>query len=40
MDKIFGLGIGLHDVDVQADDSPDAKLVWGYLKGTRQRRPS
>lgn len=28
--KIFGLGIGLNDVDIQKDDTPTIKLLWGY----------
>ncbi len=28
--KIFGLGIGLNDVDIQEDDTPAAKFLWGY----------
>ena len=28
--KIFRLGIGLNDVDIQEDDTPSVKLLWGY----------
>ncbi len=29
--KIIGVGFGIHDVDIQVDDSPDTKLIWGYF---------
>lgn len=30
--KVFGLSIGLNDVDIEEDDTPKAKLVWAYFK--------